>query len=119
MGYQNNTFVGNLASAPEITGVGDKLVCKFTLISNEYIGKDPNTNERKTRDTLIRFVGFGKIASRLEKMLMVGDQIIVDYKISNNNYERDGQTVYGFNFTVNNFDIGAPGKARREKGQEF
>lgn len=115
MGFQSNTFVGNVASTPEVTGKDDKLVCKFTLISNEYIGKDPDTNERKTRDVSIRFVGFGKVAARLEKTLMIGDQVIVDYKISNNNYEHEGKNIYGFNFTVNNFELGAAGKARRER----
>ncbi|AVX40711.1 single-stranded DNA-binding protein [Yersinia massiliensis] len=112
---QNNIFVGNLAAPLEMKGENDKLICKFTLIANEYIGKDPSTNESKYREVSIRFTGFGKVATRLEKALLVGDQVITSFSISNNNYEREGKMVYGHNFIVQDFQLGAPGKARKER----
>ncbi len=32
--------IGNLAKAATLTGSGDRAVCRFTLISNEYAGKE-------------------------------------------------------------------------------
>jgi len=45
---------------------------------------------------------------------MKGDQLIVGFRIENNNYEKDGEIAYGFNFIVEDFQFGAPGKEKRE-----
>ena len=44
-----------------------------------------------------------------------GDQLIVHYSLNNNNYE-DGQgnTTYGYDFIVEEFEFGAPGAEKRE-----
>jgi single-strand DNA-binding protein len=46
---------------------------------------------------------------------MKGDQLIVDYRIENNNFQKDGEDVYGYNFVVEDFTFGAPGKEKREQ----
>lgn len=112
---QRNTFVGNAAGAFEIRGTGDKAVGHVTLLSNEYAGTDKETNEVKERTVSIQFTAFGRMAERLQKLVMKGDQLIVDYRIQNSNYEKDGVMLYGFNFIILDFELGAPGKAKREQ----
>lgn len=111
---QNNTFVGNLAGAPTITGNGDRAVAKLTLISNEYAGKDQDGNARE-KAVSIQFTAFRGKAEALAKHTRKGDQIIVVYRIENNNYQKDGEDVYGYNFIVEDFAFGAPGKIKRDE----
>lgn len=112
---QSNTFVGNLAKAPTLTGNDERAVCKFTLISNEYAGKDRETGEARERSVAIPFTAFRSQATVIARNLAKGDQLIVTYRIENNNYEKDGETHYGFSFVVEEFQFGAPGKEKREQ----
>ncbi|AIV73612.1 single-stranded DNA-binding protein [Pseudomonas aeruginosa] len=112
---QKNVFVGNLAKTPTITGTGDRAVARFTLIANEYAGKDRETGEARERSVSIQFTAFRGKAESIAKHAMRGDQLIVDYRVENNDYEKDGETVYGFNFIVEDFQFGAPGKEKREQ----
>lgn len=111
---QHNVFVGNLAGAPTMSGTGDRAVCRFTLIANEYAGKD-NGGAVKERAVSIQFTAFRAKAEAICKNAMKGDQLILNYRIENNNYEKAGETVYGFNFIVEDFAFGAPGKEKREQ----
>ncbi|HFX1228590.1 TPA: single-stranded DNA-binding protein [Pseudomonas aeruginosa] len=114
---QQNMFIGNLAKTPAITGTGDRAVCRFTLIENEYAGKDRETGETRERSTAIQFVAFRAKAEAIAKHCMKGDQLIVQYRIENNDYTPEGsnETRYGFNFVVEDFKFGAPGKEKREQ----
>jgi len=112
---QNAVFVGNLAKAPQLTGAGEKAVTKFTLISNEYAGKN-EAGEPMERSVSIQFTAFRGKAEAISKHAMKGDQIVVTYRIENNNYtSKDGEDVYGYNFVVSDFTFGAPGKEKREQ----
>lgn len=110
---QKNVFVGNLAKAVVVSGNGDRAVARFTLISNEYAGKDKETGEARERSVSIQFTAFR--AKAIAKNAMKGDQLIVDYRIENNNFQKDGEDVYGYNFVVEDFTFGAPGKEKREQ----
>ena len=112
---QSNVFVGNLAKAPTQTGSGDRAVVKFTLISNEYAGRDQQTGEARERSVSIQFTAFRGKGEALAKNSAKGDQLIVTYRIENNDYGKNGETVYGYNFIVDDFQFGAPGKAKREQ----
>jgi hypothetical protein len=46
---QKNVFVGNLARPATVTGTGDRAVARFTLIANEYAGKDKDTGQTRER----------------------------------------------------------------------
>lgn len=111
---QQNTFIGNLANSPTINGSGDRAVSRFTLIANEYAGKD-STGAAKERAVSIQFTAFRAKAEAISKNAMKGDQLIVNYRVENNNYEKSGETIYGFNFIVEDFIFGAPGKEKREQ----
>lgn len=112
---QKNVFVGNLAKSPSISGSGDKAVGKFILISNEYAGKDKATGDAQERSVALQFTIFRGRAEALAQHAMKGDQLIVEFRIENNNYEQDGDTVYDYNFIVEDFTFGAPGKEKREE----
>jgi len=112
---QKNIFVGNLARPVSITGSGENAVAHFTLISNEYAGKDKETGQNLERTVAIQFSAFRTKAEAIAKNVLKGDQLIVDYRLENNSYEKDGETIYGYNFIVENFAFGAPGKEKRSQ----
>ncbi|HCP6903050.1 single-stranded DNA-binding protein [Shigella flexneri] len=112
---QKNVFVGNLAKSVVVTGSGDRAVARFTLISNEYAGKDKETGEARERSVSIQFVAFRTKAEAIARNALKGDQLIVDFRIENNTYQKDGEDVYGYNFVVEDFTFGAPGKEKREQ----
>lgn len=109
-----NIFVGRVAKAVTLTGNGDKAVAKFTLMDNEYAGKDGG-GETKERVVAIPFTAFSRRAEAIAKNVHVGDQLIVQYRVANNNYtDKDQKEHYGFEFIVEDFKFGAPGAAKRE-----
>jgi single-strand DNA-binding protein len=109
---QNNVFVGNLAKSPTRVN-GEQAITKFTLISNEYAGKNEDGTIRE-RTVSIQFTAFRWIAEAIAQNAMKGDQMIVIFRIENNHYEKNGMEVYGYNFIVDEFTLGAPGKEKRE-----
>lgn len=90
---QQNVFYGNLASDPVFDE--DKNRGQFTLISNEYAGKD-----KPERTVAIQFTAFGNRAKALAENKKKGDSLYVEYRVENNNYEKDGQKIYSYNFVV-------------------
>lgn len=106
-------FAGRLAAAPTQTGAGEKAIVKLTLIRNDYAGKDEG-GEAKTRVVAIQFTAFGKKGEAIAKHCMKGDQLIVSARISNNNWtDKDEVEHYGFNFTIDEFEFGAPAAEKR------
>lgn len=112
---QKNVFVGNLARPASVTGTGDRAVARFTLIANEYAGKDKETGQARERSVAIQFTAFRAKAEAIAKNAMKGDQLIIDYRVENNDYDKNGETVYGYNFVVEDFAFGAPGKEKRDQ----
>ena len=107
-------FTGRIAAAPVLTNPSGTKVCKFTLISNEYAGKD-EAGEAQERPLSIQFTAFGPKAEAISKHCHKGDQLIIEKaKMENNNYKAaDGKEVYGYSFIVDSFEFGAPGAEKR------
>ncbi len=103
-----NTFVGRMAAAPMQRQHGATAVTKFTLIRNEYAGKD-----RPPRKVSLPFTAFGAQAEAIARNFAKGDQMICSYRIENNDYEKADEMIYGFNFIVDSFEFGAPGEDTR------
>jgi single-strand DNA-binding protein len=110
------TFTGRIASAPDYKKAGDLAVTKFTLLRDEYIGKDENDpKQAKYRSVSIQFTAFRGHAEAISKNGMVGDQLIVEARVENNNWrDAEGKDQYGFSFIVESFEFGAPGKQKRQ-----
>lgn len=109
---QSNIFTGHLAATPELRGSGEKRVCRFTLIDNEYAGKDDD-NQPKFRKVSVQFAAFGHEAQRIHEHCRKGDQLIVTWQLRNNNFQHEGETVYSYDFNVREVEFGAPGPEKR------
>jgi len=108
-------FSGRAAAAPELKTYGDTKVAHFRLIRNEYAGKDGDGNRRE-RQVSITFAAFAGLAETLAKNVLTGDQLIVEARLSNNNFtDGDGKERYSYDFEVVSFDYGAPGAEKRKK----
>lgn len=111
-------FDGRLAATPELKQSDNKTRTRFRLIRNEYAGRDADDQVRE-REVSINFVAFGKTAEAIAAHCLVGDQLIVEATIWNNDYT-DSNNIerFDFNFVVQEFDFGAPGAAKRKKLSE-
>ncbi len=109
------TFTGRVAKAPNFRDGGRTPVCYFTLIRNEYAGRDGESGEARERKVAISFTAFDKKAKAIADNVYVGDQLIVSYRVANNDREQAGEVEYGFSFIVDDFEFGAPGELKREK----
>lgn len=109
------TFTGRVAKAPNFRDGGKTPVVYFTLIRNEYAGRDEESGEAHERKVAIPFTAFGKKAKAIADNVYVGDQLIVSYRLANNDREQAGEVEYGFSFIVDDFEFGAPGELKREK----
>lgn len=107
-------FTGRVARAPVLRGGAKTPVCFFTLIRNEFAGRDEG-GEARERQVAIPFTIFGVRAEALAKHAFEGDQLIVEYHLQNNNQGEGDDKEYGYSFVVEDFDFGAPGKAKREQ----
>lgn len=106
-------FTGRLAKAPVQTGSGERAYCKFTLIRNDYAGKD-DAGEKLEKTISIQFTAFRAKAEAITKHCHKGDQLIVTARIENNNWtDAEGEEHYGYSFIVDDFDFGAPGEEKR------
>jgi single-strand DNA-binding protein len=106
-------FIGRLVSAPEVKSYGDKKILKFVLIRNEYAGKTAE-GDKKERVVTIQFTAFGRDADAIATNSHKGDQLAVNARIENNNYQVGEETRYGHNFVVENFEFCAPGAEKRQ-----
>jgi len=110
-------FTGRVAKAPTLREGAKTRVCYFTLLRDEYAGADDETGESKERKVALPFTAFGSRAQALAEHVFVGDQLIVEYRLANNDREKQGEMDYGFSFIVEHFEFGAPGALKREKLQ--
>ena len=89
--------IGHLAINPEMTyvGEGDNRVARTSLvvISNKR-RKDRETGEIKERTTRVRWTLWRDQAENAVKFLKKGSHVAIEGRMENNDYEKDGQTVY-------------------------
>lgn len=115
---QHNLFIGRVGDTPSVSGVSERAVGKFRLLSNEYAGKEENGDARE-KLVSIPFTAFGKQAEAIAKHVMKGDELKVEFRIENNHYKnKDQEDVYDYNFVVESFEFGAPGQAKRDQLQQ-
>ena len=109
----------HLASAVKLEFVngreGKVAKAVLTAISNSRRGSG---EERSEEATAIQWTLWGKQAENAAEYLGKGSHVNVVGRVQNNNYERDGETVYSMAFTVEEIDYldtKAEGEALRGK----
>ena len=109
------TAIGNLSRNPELTVKGAHTYAKFCLIGNDYAGKDEEGGVREIA-TGIWFTAFGPLGETIARTARKGDQLIIESQVRANNWtDKEGERHYDYNFVVQGFRFGAPGKSKREE----
>ena len=94
-----------LASAVKVEFVkgrdGDVAKGTVTVISNTRKGSG---DDRAEEATAIQWTLWGKQAENVAEYLGKGSRVNVVGRLRNNNYDKDGSTVYGFQFTCEELD---------------
>lgn len=113
MGSLNScSFIGNVGKDVESRSLdGGKMVVSFTLAVTEKYKENENT-------TWINCVAFGKLAEIINKYVNKGDQLYVNGRLNNRQYEKDGVTKY-FTEVVLNDMVMLGSKKKSDEGQEF
>lgn len=108
-----------LASAVKVEYVkgrdGEVAKGTVTIISNTRRGSG---DDRAEEATAIQWTLWGKQAENAQEYLGKGSRVNVIGRLRNNNYDKDGATVYGFQFTCEELDYldsKAESDARRER----
>ena len=89
----------------------------LTAISNTRRGSG---EQREEESTAIQWTLWGKQAENAAEYLGKGSHVNIVGRLRNNNYEKDGETVYGMAFTaeeIDYLDSRAESEARRNGGQ--
>jgi len=89
----------------------------LTAISNNRRGSGDNREEEATA---VQWTLWGKQAENAAEYLGKGSHVNIVGRLRNNNYEKDGETVYGMAFTaeeIDYLDSRADSEARRAGGQ--
>lgn len=73
----------------------------FTAISNAWRGSGETREEEATA---ILWTLWGKAAENAAQYLSKGSHVNISGRVQNNNYDRDGVTVYGMAFTAEQVD---------------
>jgi len=96
---------------------GDVAKGTVTIISNTRRGSGDDKSEEATA---IQWTLWGKQAENAAEYLGKGSRVNVVGRLRNNNYEKDGTTVYGFQFTCEELDYldsKADADARRSRDE--
>jgi single-strand DNA-binding protein len=90
----------------------------LTAISNTRRGSG---EAREEESTSIQWTLWGKQAENAAEYLGKGSHVNIVGRLRNNNYEKDGETVYGMAFTaeeIDYLDSRAESEARRARGDD-
>ncbi len=110
--------IGRLGDFPEMRYTSNGLeVTRISLgVSNDRYDKETEEWEERTDWIPVTFFGFkaANIAERCNK----GDLMLVECRVSNNKYEKDGVTVYTFNFIGDSYERLSFGNHTRDEEDE-
>ena len=90
-------FTGNLTRDPELNhGGSGKAVATLQLANNQiWYGAD---GQKQEKANFFRIKAFDKAAENHAKFLRKGSKIYVEGRIESTEYEKEGASVYGFDF---------------------
>lgn len=106
-------LMGRLTRDPEVRyGNDNKPVARYSIaVDRRY--KDQNGNYPTD---FFNLVSFGNTASFVEKYLRKGTKIVIDGELRNNNYEKDGKTVYQDQIVANSVEFAESKNAQGQNG---
>jgi single-strand DNA-binding protein len=96
-------FIGHLTRDPELTYTpGGKAVANIDIAVNDVWTDSQGQKQEKVN--YFRIKTWEKKAENAGKYLAKGSMIFVEGAIQNNTYEKEGQTVYGFEFVADSIE---------------
>lgn len=103
--YCNCVSVGRLVADPDVKVLSSKnTLVKFRLaVSNDYYDKE--SEAWVNQSDFFDFVLWGDRSASFADRVGKGDKILVEWRPRNNNYEKDGSTVYNNDFVVSSFQV--------------
>lgn len=97
MGLNRFQFTGNLTRDPELLNGGTSKAVVTLQLATNHVWYDDN-REKQEKSNFFRIKDFGKSADNHAKYLRKGSHVYVEGRIENTEYEKNGETVYGFDF---------------------
>lgn len=92
---------GNICKDIEIKYYADRKVIKNTIA----VKRDFKNKNGEYDTDFLNFTVWGNQAEFLNNYAQKGDKVLICGKLLNNNYEKDGQTVYSNDVQVENIEI--------------
>lgn len=99
-------LIGNMCRDIEVNHYNDKKVVKNTIA----VRRDFKNKNGEYDSDFFTFSVWGVQAEFVEKYAHKGDKIAIVGKLLNNNYEKDGQTVYSNDIQVESIELLSPRK---------
>lgn len=97
---------GNICRDIELKYYNDKKYVRNTIaVRRDYKNKEGNYDS-----DFFNFTVWGTQAEFVSKYASKGDKILISGKLLNNNYEKDGQTVYNNDIQVETIELLSPKK---------
>jgi len=104
MNYSKTIICGNVTKNPELkTTQGGNPVCSFSIAVNRTYTKDGV----KAQDTnFFNCVAWGKAAETIAQYVRKGSLLLVEGRLQNRSWEKDGVKRYATDIIVENFQMG-------------
>lgn len=96
------SLVGRMGKKPELQTVGNNYsLTRFSVAVNENY-RDKN-GEWKTNTQWHNVMAWGKIAERIVRILDKGQELMLEGKIVNKSYEKDGEKRFSTDIEITDF----------------
>lgn len=102
---------GNICKDVELKYYADKKVVKNTIA----VRRDYKNKNGEYDSDFLNFSVWGNQAEYLAQYSKKGDKILICGKLLNNNYEKEGQTIYSNDIQVENIEIISQRKKENEE----
>lgn len=111
------SLIGRLGQEPTLQTVGnDHKLVKFSLATNENY-KD-KTGKWVDNTQWHNIVVWGKTAERINKLTTKGQEIMLEGRIVNHSYEKDGEKRYSTDIEMTDFLMLSPRNAEKNETAE-
>lgn len=103
-------LMGRLTKEPDIRYNNDRCIARYSIaVDRRY--KDSNG---QYPTDFFNLVSFGKTAEFIETYVNKGTKLVVEGEIQNNNYEKDGKTIYQNQIIINSVEFAESKRAAEQ-----